>query len=163
MKPLPTRALLVTTLLTTSLSFAADTSPFPEWVSLINLIATPEKYHNKEVSFSAYVTVEFEDMSICLTEHTLSSKECLWLDIKPPQGTTGQDVGRYKAIEVAWRYVNRQVVSVQGTFDKDNTGHLGGWSGAVKNVTWVNGKGAYIDFTSNPPSVRLHQRGGQSQ
>lgn len=161
MKSLPVHALLVAMLLTASSSFAGDSEPDPEWVSLINLIATPERYHNKEVFFRAYVTVEFENMSLCLTEHTLSSKDCLWLDIEQSPSSGARDPDRYKAIQAAWRHVNRQPVSVHGTFDKDNTGHLGGWSGAVKSVTRVNGKSAYIDFTSNPPLVRLRQRGDQ--
>jgi hypothetical protein len=139
-------------------SFADD-----EWVSLINLIATPEKYHNKKVVFTAYVTIEFENMSLCLTEHTLSSKDCLWHDIESPLAGSEKDVSRYKAIEATWRQINHQIVTVHGIFDKDDAGHLGRWSGAVENVTSVNAKGIYIDFASNPPLVRIHKPGGQIQ
>lgn len=156
-------AVFAASLLAIPQSFAEDKTEPSEWVSLVNLIATPDKYHDKKVFFSAYVTVEFENMSLCMMENSLSSKDCLWLDIDSGPFDSEEDLKRYNGIEAVWLLANRQVASIHGTFNKNDTGHLGGWSGAIKNVTHVYAQDVSIDFTVTPPLVQKRPSGDKSK
>jgi len=128
-----------------------------EKVSLINLIATPERYHGKVVFVSVYATIGLENMSLCPSNQVLTSKDCLWLDIDSGPFETDQDLKRYIEREKLWKQFHRQVVSLRGTFNKENTGHFGGWSGGIEKVTEVYGEHLDIDFSSNPPLQRTRR------
>jgi hypothetical protein len=95
-----------------------------ESVSVINLIATPERFHGKKVVVSGWLTLEVEDMSLCLTQNVASPKECIWVDIEDE---------RLKSLK---KYRN-ELATVHGTFDKDETGHLGGWSGGIIKIARI--------------------------
>lgn len=109
-----------------------------ELVSLINLIATPERYHGKEVVISAYVTIEMGNMSLCQVERPLTKKDCLWLTIYSGPFKTAKDMERYNAEEKKWLPYHGRSVSLRGTFDKNETGHHGLWSGGIKKVTAIS-------------------------
>ena len=109
-----------------------------ESVSLINLIATPERYHGKVVAISAYVSIAMGNMSLCPTEHPLTNKDCLWLTIYSGPFKTSEDMERYNAEEKKWRPYHGRSVSLRGTFDKNETGHNGLWSGGIKKVTAIS-------------------------
>jgi hypothetical protein len=93
-----------------------------ESVSIIQLVANPERYHGKVVFITAYATIELENNSLCMTPTPASHKDCIWLEYD--DGT-----------KAAWSKMNGHRVTVRGTFNKDNTGHFGGWSGALESVT----------------------------
>jgi hypothetical protein len=148
---------------TTALCVAASTiaSAQPrdlgEEVSLVNLIATPERYHGKVVSVTVYATIGFENMSLCASRQVLTNKDCLWLHIDSGPFETDQDLKRYLEREKLWKQFHRQVISLRGTFNQKNTGHLGGWSGSIEKVTEVYGERLDVDFTSNPPLQRARR------
>lgn len=113
-------------------------------VSLINLVATPERYDGKLVLVTGYVSIELENMSICPTKNTQSTKDCVWINIDSGPFDTDEDVLRFKVKEKIWKQFHAKTVTIRGTFDKDDTGHFGGWSGAIKNVIEVYGKHSYV-------------------
>ena len=102
-------------------------------------------------------------MSLCMTEQAPSSKDCLWLEISSAPQSSGNDSDRWRQIESTWRLANHQAVSIHGTFDRNNTGHFGGWSGGIKDVTRVYAKDLSIDFTTFPPVVRKRPPKGKAQ
>lgn len=105
------------------------------WVSLINLIATPAEYNSRKVIVSGWLTIEFENMSLCLAAIAPSSKECLWIEINESTDSNRQvEVGETVG---AWKTLSGQRVAVQATFDKENTGHLGAWSGALHRIVRI--------------------------
>ena len=104
-------------------------------VSIIDLIANPDRYHGKLVFLSAFVTLELENMSLCMTREVASSRDCLWLEIDPGPYETEEDLTRYQAAEERWKPYNHKRISIRGTFNKTNAGHFGGSSGAIENVT----------------------------
>jgi hypothetical protein len=87
---------------TAALSLLGLPSIYAQGVSFINLIATPERYHGKVVFLSAYVSIQFENNSLCPTKNVLSHNDCLWLTID-----TGQDRKRYSVLHEIWRQVRR--------------------------------------------------------
>ena len=98
-----------------------------ERISLINLIATPEKYHNKWVSVHGYLVFEFEGHAIYLSEldykHGLG-KNSIWVNM--------EDSIINKPFIDAHSY---KYAILRGQFDKDDTGHMGYCSGGLKNIT----------------------------
>ncbi len=106
-------------------------------VSIINLIATPERYDGKLVFLSAYATVRFEGNSLCMTQQPASASDCLWLEFDDGPYETEQDYQRYKLAEAKWKKYNGKRISVRGIFNRGNTGHFGLWPGAIEKIVDV--------------------------
>jgi len=99
----------------------------PEWVSIINLIATPEKYHGKSIFVTAYLKYEIENMSLCLMKETISTKECIWINVG--------DETQHQKLVGKFKIFSSTIVSIHGTFDSSDLGHFGAFSGAISDVT----------------------------
>ena len=91
--------------------------------SIVELIATPEVFDGKRVRTVGYVHLEFEGNGLYLhkEDHTHSLyRNGLWVSlVKEVSRTDCQD-----------RYV-----LVEGTFRAGDRGHLGLWSGSIKEIT----------------------------
>ena len=95
-------------------------------VSIINLIANPEKYHNKDVTVIGVGNLEFEGNKICLSNNDLEYhviNNCLWI-------TLNQEVSENEVESLNGKYI-----IIEGTFDMEYTGHLGMYSGAIVDIT----------------------------
>lgn len=93
-------------------------------VSLVELIARPERYGGKPVRVIGFAHFEFEGDGLYLHREDYEraiAKNGLWLE--PKQGAVGPAT------------LSDRYVIVEGTFDARNTGHMGLWSGAVTHVT----------------------------
>jgi hypothetical protein len=109
------------------LCFAAlsdATAEQPLDVSMIQLIATPEKYQGKRVRMLAFLRLEFEGNALYLHKEDYQHaiyRNGLWIDL--PKGvSTGKGL------------TNRYVI-VEGLFDATRHGHMDLWSGAITDVT----------------------------
>ena len=120
---------------TGSKSIAADGSQI---VSIIQLIATPEKYHGQKITVTGYATFEFEQNSICLLESRMSASECLWIRLESPNAlTAANDLSQPNDSVSALNRFNKRVILVRGLFDMNNHGHLGLYTGAIDQITQV--------------------------
>lgn len=106
----------------------------PDYVSVLQLIANPEKYHKKNVGVIGFVHLQFEGDVICLHEEDYRkglSKNCLWISIKNMSGKNNTNP------------INKYMV-VEGIFDAKNTGHQGMTSGAIVKVSrfddWIGNR-----------------------
>lgn len=93
--------------------------------SLINLVATPERYHEKRVRVIGYAVIEFEQHVLYLSETDADktiSRNGVWLslDEKAPTGTL--------------KGMNREYVIVVGIFDVNVRGHGAMNSGSIKQI-----------------------------
>jgi len=107
-----------------AISFLASMASGSESVSIINIIADPERYNGKEVNFGGYMSLEFEGSAIYLSKddwHNLVTKNGLWCAI---------DLTAYKEFD-------NKYVFIEGKFDMTNHGHLGLWSGSIKEIKRV--------------------------
>lgn len=97
-------------------------------VSMINLLATPERYHNRKIYVEGFLHMGFEDNGLYLNEtdykHSIT-KNSLWVD-----------VSREQANQFA-KGQNR-FVTIKGTFNSASKGHSELWSGAIKNVVSID-------------------------
>jgi len=97
-------------------------------ISIIKLIATPEKYHGKKVITSGFLNLQFEGTAIYIHKDDCDyglNKNGFWVDFSD-QVTSEQ---RAK--------VNGKYVLLEGTFDMERAGHFGLWSGTIKDIVFV--------------------------
>jgi hypothetical protein len=94
-------------------------------ISLIQLLANPEKYHGKKIHVMGYLNLEFEGNAIYLHkedyEHSLV-KNGFWVEISNKTMKNGKEI-------------NQKYVLIEGEFDMNSHGHMGLWSGSIKNIT----------------------------
>lgn len=104
----------------------ASVDPYIKGVSMVNLIATPDRFQNKIVRVFGYLRLDFEGRAIYLHEddyeHSLY-KNGLWVSFKDGAFTDEQ----LKALDGKY-------VLLEGTFDAGKQGHMGLWSGAVDEI-----------------------------
>lgn len=102
-----------------------------QMVSLINLIATPEKYHGKWIQAKGVANFEFEGNALFFSKADFKfvTKNALWLSpnitaLKVDESTLAKEL-------------NGQQVLVEGIFDMNDHGHMGLFSGAIQNVSRI--------------------------
>lgn len=98
--------------------------PKSEDVSIISLIANPEKYYGKRVTVRGYMITEFEGTAIYLSREDFDNKiykNSIFLLIGK-----GSD----------YQYYNKEYVGLDGTFIKGN-GHMGLFSGMLKDISYI--------------------------
>lgn len=96
----------------------------PREVSLVQLLAAPERYHGKRVEVVGFLRLEFEGDALYLhaEDYRYSlTRNGLWVD-------------RTKEMGEHQKELDRRYVRVEGTFDARRTGHMGLWSGALREV-----------------------------
>ena len=112
-------SILLTVLLCVTTSVLAAPNPeCGERAPLAKLIANPDAYHGKALWVLAHVTIEFENMTACLSENETQSKNCLWLDIDDDPHKTDRDYARYQSKLQIWKQFNLQTVAIHAYFHR---------------------------------------------
>ncbi len=116
--------------------FAVASNDTPLDTSIIQLIANPEKYHNKLVRTEGYLHNKFEDSGLYLSKEDadhLVGKNALWVtyDVKEAINLLGQ----IKNPQL--HYFDCKMVLLVGTFNKDSNGHRGMFAGELSHVSRV--------------------------
>lgn len=131
------KLLLTTILLSTVIAVAAqdakrrkeEGTPWHEYsISIIRLIATPEKYHNKQIQIEGYLNLEFEGDAIYLHREDRDkglTRNGFWVSFSDKLATT----------EI--QKLNHSYVLIEGTFDMNSHGHMGLFGGEIKNITRI--------------------------
>ena len=94
-------------------------------VSMIQLVANPEKYEGKYVRVKGFLRMEFEGNGLYL--HREDYEKSLYRN----------GVWVHVAETEANRAFNMHYVLIEGTFDSKDKGHMGLWSGAIKDIKRV--------------------------
>jgi hypothetical protein len=100
-----------------------------ESVSLISLIAAPEKYDQKLIRVKGYLNLVFEGNAIYLSKEDCDlgiDKNGLWIDLEGVK-IDPKDYNR----------CNKQYVILEGTFQIDDKGHQNGYSGSIAKITRI--------------------------
>jgi len=102
-----------------------------QYVSLVNLIATPEKYHGKCVGVIGIANFEFEGDALYLSQsdYKFVTKNAVWLSpdmavLKVDESTLAKEF-------------NGLHVLVEGIYDMYDHGHMSLFSGAITNITRI--------------------------
>jgi hypothetical protein len=105
-------------------TFSAMAQDAPEWVSLVQLIAAPEKYEGKVVMVTGFARLEFEGNAIYLHKDDYQYglyKNGLWLDANECKSRNGKNFAEGYAMVI-------------GRFTSNFRGHRDLWSGAIRDV-----------------------------
>lgn len=106
-----------------------------EGVSLINLIATPSRYHHKKVRIEGFACVEFEGNALYLSRDDLNyliPANAVWLKLDKD----GPDRSQY----------NGKWVLIEGTFNAKEYGHGGMYSGMIEDIQRIEFSRKYYDY-----------------
>ncbi len=98
-------------------------------VSLIRLIATPEKFDGKKVRVKGFLNLEFEGTAIFLNKEDSENyipKNAIWID-----------VSKKFIYAVHSSILNQRYVVLEGVFDVNNLGHESTYSGGIKNISKI--------------------------
>jgi hypothetical protein len=104
----------------------------PQEVSVVQLIATPERFEGRRVRAVGFCHFAFEEQSLYLHREDadlLNARNAVWL------AATG-----------AYGGLNDTFVLVEGTFTAQSHGHLGAWPGELKDVTRLERAGTRRDY-----------------
>ena len=128
MDELDVRQEIMKTLILLSLFLAGHLFAQTTTVSIIQLIANPEKYDGKVVRFEGATNIEFEGNGIYLSkEHRKAHVQsfAIWMDL-----TAEQAKGR--------KWLNGNYCIVEGTFHAADRGHMGLYMGSLSDITMFN-------------------------
>ncbi|WP_459815311.1 hypothetical protein [Geotalea toluenoxydans] len=143
---------MVILLLVTSCSSNTDRSDFGQLtdgakeVSIVSLIATPERYDGKVVRVYGVLVLEFEGDAIYITKadaenHIFKNSISLQIDYAKlgiPEKEPSDPEQRRQMVAKAksLKSLTKKYVLIEGVFDKNTRGHLGLSSGSI-NVTRI--------------------------
>jgi len=97
----------------------------PDDVSLINLIATPEKFGGRRIRVIGYLHLEFEGNALYLDQQSFSlaiTKNSVWIYL-PERETKAKQ-----------QSVSDKYALVQGRFDARDRGHMEMCAGAIGSI-----------------------------
>lgn len=97
-------------------------------VSIVNLLATPEKFHGKMIKVIGFVHIEFECSAVFLHADDFKFK------IFKNALEIGVPVWASKSPK---KYNNRYAL-IEGIFDSANTGHMGLFAGSIREITRIS-------------------------
>ena len=129
MKLIKYTLILISTFLPSVASAYGEARWEAEGLSIISLIANPNLYHEKLVRVLGVANIEFEGNTICLSENDYIhgiTKNCLWISL---------DLEKLGANLKDLELWNGSYVIIEGTFNKNNTGHMGLNSGSIENLS----------------------------
>lgn len=96
-------------------------------VSIIELIANPEKYNGKAIQVEGFLNIEFEGTALYLHKEDLDysiSKNAIWVSFKSKE----------EVFELKDKF-GRKYVLLEGTFSSESNGHFGLFSGSIRDIT----------------------------
>lgn len=93
--------------------------------SIINLVATPERYDGKTIQIYGYLDLEFESTAIYLDQKS-SPNEGIWLNWgKSYPEWTEETVAEWRLPYNYWRCMyNNKKITVRGTYSMKPDGHM---------------------------------------
>jgi len=92
-------------------------------VSIIKLVANPQKYHGQRIRVTGLTSMEFEGTAIYLDEshyENMLTDNAIWLSLN----SWGQ----------AQSHCHLKYCLVEGTFNAYGSGHLNGWPGEIVDI-----------------------------
>jgi hypothetical protein len=106
----------------------------PAEVTLIQLIANPEKFDGKLIRVIGFLRLEFEGNVLYLHREDYENAilgNGIWVDVTP-------------ALSKQSAKLNMSYVLLEGIFSSGDRGHMGMWSGAIKQIrraeVWIPAK-----------------------
>lgn len=102
-----------------------------ERVSMIQLIATPDRFNHHVVLVEGYTSLQFEEYAVYLSRadyDDFNTDNALWISFAD---------NVLKSRETARAFQGKRVV-LEGTFVSDCYGHLGSYPGCLRDITRID-------------------------
>jgi len=113
-------------------------------VSIVNLIAAPERFHGRRVRAIGFCSLRFEGTALYLhrqDDEVGIAKNGVWIDVGwPPSPEYMKVEGKYAIIE--------------GVFNAHQRGHFGAYAGSIVNVTRLEEWRMRTEDVKPPPKPR---------
>ncbi len=123
-------------------------APKKVYVSIIDLISNPDKYHNQIVHVVGFLHNKFEDSAIYFSKEDadyLFVHNAIWINYSDSIEMIDHTSPKAKPNKTA--YFDCQYVALRGVFNKNSNGHFGMFPGTIENVSsisllrkWYDGK-----------------------
>lgn len=97
-------------------------------ISLVSVIANPDRYDGQQIRAIGALRFVFEGKSLCLhqaDQDQAINANCFW--IEPDLGGLNTDAAGLSAL-------SGQYVRIEGSFRKDNRAHHGAYAGAIVEI-----------------------------
>jgi hypothetical protein len=111
----------------TTLLVAPIQAQEPTNVTLVQLIANPEKFDGRMIRVIGFLRLEFEGDVLYLLREDYENAllgDGIWVDVTP-------------AITKQSATLNMNYVLLEGVFSSSDRGHMGMWSGTIKQIRRV--------------------------
>ena len=98
----------------------------PEFISLITLIQSPDKFEGKAIRVVGLCTLGFEGKAIWASGEALDkaiTKDAIWLEVP---------------LTDKLRTEHQKVMIVEGVFTAQRKGHLGLYSGTIEQISRID-------------------------
>jgi hypothetical protein len=102
-----------------------DADSSPPLVSIVSLIAAPDRFNGKRIQVIGFTHFEFEGNAVYLSREDYRyglDKNGIWLSMNKSH------IDKQKEL-------NDSYVIVEGTFNAEHKGHFGFFSGSIENIT----------------------------
>lgn len=109
-------------------------------VSFVSLLATPEKYDGKKVRVSGVLHFQFEDSALYFHKDDadyLHLANGIWISYAEKRVLDPRCKKDFVAFGSKADYFDGRYVSVEGTFNMKQRGHLSAFAGTIEEVTLV--------------------------
>jgi hypothetical protein len=106
-----------------------DNSVMTVPISLKDLINKYRDLHGQKIQTEGIVWFQFENFSVCPTKNSLFDEEekCFWLDFHPA----------FNLSDSLMHLASGKWFTLRGTVDTTDTGHLGYYVAALKNIDFL--------------------------
>lgn len=122
---------------------ARDPEAFTD-VSIVNLIAAPDRFHGRQVRAIGFCSLEFEGTALYLhrqDDEIGIAKNGVWIDVGWPPSSEYMKVKSKYAI-------------IEGVFNAHRRGHFGAYAGSIENVTRLEEWRIRTEDPKPPPKPR---------
>jgi len=138
LRPLRTAVLLLSVV---GIATAASPEEQPTRVSLIQLIATPERFEGRLVEVRGFCRYVFEEHAIYLHREDaelVNAANGIWLDVESKE----------------YESLNDNYVFVVGAFTAKEHGHLGSWPGELQRIIRLEWTPTRAEIRHGPPKKK---------
>lgn len=122
-------------------------SPYAANVSIYQLLANPDKYHNRLIVISGFYRLGFELSALFASKDDADyfiGKNSLWITFNNKDLKLESPSSKFNPLRRDERFDGKYVL-IEGIFNKDACGHLGMSAGEIKNVSRIVELKRYFD------------------
>ncbi len=115
--------------------------------SLVSVLANPEKYDGKRITVTGFLHFQFEDSGLYLSKEAadyLITENSIWVRYSTDAKLDWRCGEKFPAT-LGLSYFDGRYVTLSGTFNMKERGHMGAFSGVLEDVVSVREQRRWFD------------------